>query len=188
MGAQAGRAPTKIRDELEAAGSWSVRTEDEDRGRNANLDHGALLTGIGGPGAVLSTPFTHGETEAGGGGSLWRTPGGAAISVTRVHGVPMCQGRTGKGTKPVTRTPGRGSLCAQRAQKRAFPRALAPSTPSGGSGLAWGWERVSCRGLEELGKHLKCGAPRGHDYTPGGRRRLMICRPRPGNGAPQWPL
>lgn len=75
MGAQAGRAPTKIRGELEAAGSWSVRTEDEDRGRNANLDHGALLTGIGGPGAVLSTPFTHGETEAGGAAASGEPPG-----------------------------------------------------------------------------------------------------------------
>lgn len=40
--------------------------------RNSNLDPGAVLTGIGGPGAVLSTPFTDGETEARGGGSLWR--------------------------------------------------------------------------------------------------------------------
>lgn len=74
----------------------------------------------------------------------------------------MCQGRTAQGPKPGTRTPERGSLWArviQRAQKRGLPRALAPSTPSGGSGLAQGWERASSRGLEELGDTGSAGRP-----------------------------
>lgn len=115
---------------------------------------------------------------------------GAATPATRVHGALLCQGWTGQGPRPVTRTPERGSLWAQatqQARKRGLPRALAPSTPSAGSGLAPGWERASSGGLEELGEHWQCGAPRGHDYTPSGGRHLMLCRPQLGNGALQQP-